>query len=279
MVSFNQNLLPFVNNEVNRYRFKKDYFKFKILKLFQIYTFNKSIGVIYLTNFSKLIVAKKLRKKNKSYKIIPHGIDKFFFKKESIHRNIKEYNFENPFKILYVSSLEFYKNHIILIDAISKLREENYPITLDLVGRGKKYIERSIIDKIKQRDVDNKFLFYRGNKNKVDLREFYHQSNLFVYSSSCETFGQILLESMSSSLPILCSNRTGLDETAKDGAIYFDPFNSEDLISKLKITINNRNLRERISQKAFNYANDFSWSLCSLETFDYLEKIYKTKLK
>ena len=219
------------------------------------------------------MVLKKIKNRNINFKIIPHGNDDFFFKSHSIHKNINEYSFKNPFKILYVSSIEHYKNHLKLIDSIIRLRKKNYPITLDLVGSGRKYIENSIKNKLKIEN-NKEFIFFNGNKNPKQLREFYHGSNLFVYSSSCETFGQILLESMSSRLPILCSSMTGLEETAKDAAIYFDPLNDDDIDNKLKKIIDNTSLREEISKKAFNYAKNYSWSVCSLETFNFIEKTY-----
>lgn len=274
IVSINQNLLPFVDKEVSRYKFSPQYFKFKLLKYFQINTFNNSSGIIYLTNFSRLIVNNFLKDKNFFFEIIPHGVSENFKKKISFQKNIGEYSFSNPFKILYVSSLEHYKNHIQLIDAVCQLRNENLPITLDIVGAGKNSVRKLIESKLKKVDKSKKFIFFRGKKNVNELKDFYHRSELFVFCSSCETFGQILLESMSASLPILCSNLTGLHETSKSAAIYFNPLDKKDFYFNLKNIINDKDLREKLSKEALRISEEYTWSICSYNTFKFIEKTY-----
>ena len=80
-----------------------------------------------------------------------------------------------------------------------------------------------------------------------------------MFASSCETFGQIVLESMSSGIPVACSSLSSMHEIIKDGCVYFDPLVPAKIAEAIKTLLLSTSLRESVSAKAFNYAKDFSW--------------------
>ncbi len=57
-------------------------------------------------------------------------------------------------------------------------------------------------------------------KNLINI---YPKFDLQVYPSKCEAFGLILLETIASSLPIICSNYPVYKEILQRNTIYFDP--------------------------------------------------------
>ena len=275
IISINQNLLPFFDEEILKYKFSLNYFKFKILKYFLISTYNKSSGIIFLTNFSYEHIKKYINLKNINYTIIGHGVDKIFFNSFRTQRKINDYDENNPYRLLYISNFEYYKNHQQVIKIVSKLRQNNYPITLDLIGGGNKQLINKIKKIINKENRNKKYIFFRGIKGKNDILNYYNESDLFIYASSCESFGQILIESMAAKLPILCSSKSGLPRTAKNGAVYFDPFDKIDFYNKLKLLIDDRELREKISISAFEEAKKYKWENCSFETFNFISTIYQ----
>ena len=92
----------------------------------------------------------------------------------------------------------------------------------------------------------------------------------------------VLIEAMSSGLPILCSNYQPMPEFLKKGGIYFDPLSKKSIKEAVRKVISNQNLAFEIAQKSFNLSKQYSWKICSENTFRYLydiSKKYKTNTK
>jgi len=104
---------------------------------------------------------------------------------------------------------------------------------------------------------------------------FYHEADIFVFASSCENLPNILLEAMSSGLPIACSNIEPMPSVLKDGGIYFDPFSSKSIYHSLKELIGDPLLRETIANTAFKESKKYNWQNCSNETLKVLSDVAK----
>jgi glycosyltransferase involved in cell wall biosynthesis len=124
-------------------------------------------------------------------------------------------------------------------------------------------------------DPEEKFVFYHGKKSQEELLKYYHSTNGFIFASSCETFGQILLESMASGLPIACSDRSALPEVLGKTGHYFDPEDSLSIFEALKELLDSARLREELAANAFERAQTFSWEKCADETFGFIQKVFK----
>ena len=85
--------------------------KILILRFFRTLSFLNSNGIIFLSNFSKDIISKRINLKKINTIIIPHGVDKSFYFKPKVQFEVDKYNHIRPFKFLYVSDLWPYKNH------------------------------------------------------------------------------------------------------------------------------------------------------------------------
>ena len=99
IISLNQNLLPFFSEEINKYFPSLYFLKFYFLRFFQIYTYNKSLGIIFLTEFSSNYIFKYLKNIPKNYTIIPHGIDSDYVFSSRKQSDISEYSLINPYSL------------------------------------------------------------------------------------------------------------------------------------------------------------------------------------
>ena len=99
---------------------------------------------------------------------------------------------------------------------------------------------------------------------------------MFVFPSSCETFGISLLEAMTAGLPICSSERGPMPEVLKDAGLYFNPESVTSIKNCLSKMINDQELSRRISTKAKQYSQAYSWRICADETFAFLNEIYET---
>ena len=273
IVSMVQNQLPFSWENIKKFGFSTFFFKLILLRYSQTICFKKSRGLIFLSETSKNAMRNFLDFSKKEVIVIPHGIENSFKKKPNLQKNIRYYSKTNPYKLLYVSHIWPYKNHLNVIKAVHELRCQGFPITIDLVGGYYKPSFITLKTEIKKLDYNEEFIFYRGSSNKIET--FYHQSDGFIFASSCETYGQILTEAMMSSLPILCSNQSALPEILGDAGCYFDPDDLIDLTDTIKKFLLSKKLRTVIASRGRKKIEHLNWNENAKKTFSFIYKNYR----
>jgi len=271
-VTICQNMLPFDFRETCRYFPRLRFFKFLLLRYLQARTFKRANGLIVLSNYIKNPLNKFLKKSSARIAVIPHGINNIFYQNVKTQKNIDEYNEENPFRFSYISTVDYYKHQWHVIDAVARLRRSGFPVSLDVIGAAYPPALKRLQKSLKKNDRNGDFIRYVGGVKYDQLPQYYNNADAFIFASSCETFGNILLEAMSSSLPIACSSKSVMPEILQDAGIYFDPEDSADISKSLCKLINDCKLRENIAQKAQKYAKAYSWQRCADETFEFLEE-------
>lgn len=272
-VSMSQNMLPFEKEERNRFPSWKTQLKFKILNYSQSTTFKKSKGIIFLTKYAQEYITNEINLKNNSKVIIAHGINLSFLKEPKKQQDIDNYNIENPFKLLYVSIVTVYKHQWNVAEAVIRLREEGYPITLELVGTNTK---ESLI-KLQQvlgNDIHN-CISYRGLIPYEKLDEIYKDADSFVFASSCENMPIILIEAMTAGLPIASSNYGPMPEVLGKSGFYFNPLKTEEIYLSIKKLLTSKKEREQYAWESYNKSINYTWKECSEKTFEYLSIIAK----
>jgi len=275
-VTMSQNLLPFEWKERKRYGFSLFGFKLLLLKSTQLNTFKKANGVIFLTNYARKAVLDLCFLSLAKTVIIHHGINKKFYSEPKIPKNKNEVSLYNPLKVLYVSFIGQYKHQWNVVDAIGILKGKNYPVELCLVGSpDEKDALKKLEDTIKKVDNEGKFIKYFSKVSYSEIEEKYKEADIFLFASSCETFGQILTEAMAAGLPIACSNLSAMPELLGDAGVYFNPEQPEEIANALETLINSVELRSKLSNLAFEKSKNFSWEKCANETFSFLELVTK----
>ena len=266
-VTMCRNMHPFELKKQNIYGISIFTIRLILLNLFFRFSFKRSDAVIFLTKYAQYRINSicKLNKKNQI--VIPHGISNKFKIKKKINTNNKKIN------IIYVSTVEPYKNHSNLILAIRKIKIENFKINLNLIGGIHPKLKKNFFNILKKKNPKNININYLGYMNYEKIQNFYKQNDIGVFASSCENMPNILLEMMSSKLPIACSNMGPMREILRDGGLYFNPYKPESILSCIVKLIKDKSLRKNLSIKALKYSMEYSWSSCSKDTFDYLYRI------
>ncbi|AXR65045.1 glycosyltransferase family 4 protein [Leptospira mayottensis] len=277
-VTMSQNLLPFEWNEIKRYGFSKNTFRFIMLYFIQSYTFRRANGVIFLTKFARDVVLKRIKIPLEKTEIVNHGINEKFFRKPKKQKNIQSCSIETPFRILYVSFLGEYKHQWNLVYAVGELRKAGYPVVLDLVGSPDEARPlQKLTRAIQNEDSKGEFIQYYSMIPYSEIEKKYKEADLFVFLSSCETFGQVLTEAMAAGLPIACSNLSAMPEILKGAGGYFNPLNVSSIVETLTLMINSEEMRSKVSQESFQLAKKFSWEKAADKTFVFLQNT-KNKL-
>lgn len=111
--------------------------KLILLRFSQSFSFKNANGTIFLTEYAKDAVLKVTMPLKGETAVIPHGIDQGFFLYPRPQLKINKFSSECPFQLLYVSTIEPYKHHFQVIDAVAKVRAEGFPVVLKLIGGAK----------------------------------------------------------------------------------------------------------------------------------------------
>ncbi len=274
VVTMHQNLLPFEWREIVRYSLSLTGIRLTLLRLTQSYNFRKADGVIFLTHYAQDTVLKVTGVLQAMTVIIPHGINLRFFMPPKPQQSIKFFSDEHPCRILYISTIEMYKHQWNVAKAVAKLRSIGLPVTLDLIGPASKQALLILRRTLSVLDPYKRFIRYNGTIDYSKLHEIYTSADISIFASSCETFGQILTESMAAGLPIACSNCSAMPELLGDGGVYFDPKKPDEIADALLLLIKSPKLREQKAQIAFERAQQYSWQRCANDTLDFLTKVF-----
>ena len=273
IVTMNRNLLPFEWTEIFRYGPSLFAVKLIFLRFVQKYALKNADGIIFLTDYARESVLNVCGKVSGKVINIPHGVNQDFLSISS-DRVIKEnFSDKNPCKIVYVSTIDFYKHQDNVIKAVDLLVAQGFPLSLNLIGGS----YTPALKKINRKIGDREYIRYLGPVKHDNLKSFYKDADIGIFASSCETFGQILVEKMASGLPIACSKRSCMPEILGNSGIYFDPEDPESIAKSIKKMFLSKDLRKEKAELAYNTAMEFSWEKCAFDTFDFLKKVAHKK--
>lgn len=275
VVTMSRNLLPFELNELLRYGWSLRTLRFLILRWIQSRSFRNSNGVIFLTRYASKTVLRVTGKLNGKTQLVPHGINPRFFRAPKEQYAISHYDNDNPYRILYVSNIEYYKHQWNVVKAVANLRNLGMPVVLDLVGAAHQISLNRLNKDLDRLDLERKWVNYKGPVDFNRLHDYYFQSNLGIFASSCENMPNTLLETMASGLPIACSSFGPMPEVLGNSGVFFNPEQTRSIAIALRDLIDSPKLRADLAQASFKKAKQYSWKLCANETFDFLTKIVK----
>jgi glycosyltransferase involved in cell wall biosynthesis len=266
-IVLSQDLLSYEPGIINKFSYGYSRLRLYLIRLIQNKAFQNAIGVIFLTNYTSNLIQSSCGILNK-IKIIPHGFNPIF---STIN---KLPCWENEILCTYISNTEFYKHQWVVVEAIEKLRKKNYNIIINLIGGGNGKAQLKLNKQINISDPNKNFVNQFNFLTHDEIIILLKKSDIFVFASSCETFGITLLEGMATGLPIVCSNRSSLPEVLLDGGEYFDPEDSDSIANKIELLINNKNYANELSEKAKKISTRYSWERCSTETFSFIRDCY-----
>jgi len=250
--------------------------KFNFLRILTNLSVKKAKKVIFISDNARKEISYYYNLEEEKTALIYHGRNVLFKPDLNYDRlqEIKQKYSLNNF-ILYVSNIYKYKNFLELIHAFSIIKHQiNSDLKLVLVGRSfdNRYTESLktfTINKGLKEDV-----IFLGHISYEELPYFYVLCKLFIYPSTCENCPNILIEAMACGAPILASNVEPMPEICQDAAVYFDPFNPQDIAEKIQIVLTDNNLIQDLKQLSLKRMGYFTWEKTAKETLCVLEGVY-----
>lgn len=244
-----------------------NFIKKKIIKYLMQLSINVSQDIIFLSNFSKCQLERKIQINKKNKYVINLGIDNFYFSNiDGRYLNsIKYHDY-----ILNVSSCSKYHNILNLIKGFSlfnkKYNKYNFYIVSQILD--KKYFKQ-INNFVKKNKLENK-IFFLNNISKAHLKALYKHASLYIFSSYSETFGLTSLEAMTQKTTVLLSDTECLTEINANAANYFNPDDVNEINAKIQKNIFNHKERYKKIQIANEHIKKFSWKSHVEKTLDIL---------
>ncbi len=110
---------------------------------------------------------------------------------------------KKKYKLLFVGRISKDKNIDTLIEAAHELRKRRKDFDVYIVGKGPDE------KRLRKQLTDCKYIHLTGPKYGSDLSIAYASSDIFVFPSKTDTFGNVVIEAQASGLPCLVSHSGG----------------------------------------------------------------------
>jgi len=241
--------------------------------------FKNSEGIIFISEYAKQYANNVLTIDKINQIIIPHGVSNQFKGEVKVQKDISFYSQFDPFNFLYVSTVHVYKNQWNVVKAISNLRQRGIPVTLTLVGGVLFKKSGELLDStINDVDPYREFIFSKGHIPYAQIAEEYRNAAGIVFASHCENMPNILIESMASGVPILCSNKSPMPEFLKENGFYFNPKNVQSIEDAMLEFLFAPERREIMARNNIEEIKKYSWEITSNQTFKFLSDVYLENL-
>jgi glycosyltransferase involved in cell wall biosynthesis len=172
-----------------------------------------------------------------------------------------------------VSRLIRRKGLQFLINAIPTIREHaNAPFVVKVVGDGPSWM---LFNRLVERSGVNEYFQFHGYVEHNKLPEYYLDADLFVLPSLAEGMPNVVLEAMSSGLPIVATRVAGSEELVHEGknGILVAPKDVDSLAQAVIRLINEPDLRERMGKRSKKLVHQYSWASVAEQYIELYQKI------
>lgn len=197
-------------------------------------------------------------------KLYPRGIDVTHFnpaKRNGIFK--KTYPLAEGIKLLYVGRVSREKNLNLLSEAFRQLLREGQQIQLVVVGDGP-YLEEM------RAELQGLPCCFTGYLKGENLAAVYASSDLFVFPSTTDTFGNVVLEAQASGLPVIVSDQGGPCENIIDGktGLVCRADDTQSLLEAIRTLTSDPARRRSMGHAARNYVEERSFENAFLQMWD-----------
>ncbi|MFY0606648.1 MAG: glycosyltransferase family 1 protein [Cyclobacteriaceae bacterium] len=170
--------------------------------------------------------------------------------------------------VLFVSRLVREKEPETLLRLYKVMEKSRSDLTMVLVGDGptKSFLEESMPNAI-----------FTGRLQGEDLAHAYASADVFVFPSTTETFGNVVLEAMASGLPVVAAAEGGPVDIVQEGltGALVEPQNESAFFQAIVKILDDESYRLKLSQAATEYAKSQNWENLCAELFNEYRSLAK----
>jgi phosphatidylinositol alpha 1,6-mannosyltransferase len=198
---------------------------------------------------------------------LPHGVDTDAFnpaQRDPLWGN--RLGAQGKRVLLYVGRLAWEKDLRVLVEAYRVLMAKRDDARFVLVGEGPARLE---MERLMPQAI------FLGQLSGTDLTISYASSDLFIFPSTVETFGNVTMEAMASGLPPVCARRGGAIGLIEHGSTGFlaEPGNPADFVRHVEFLLDHPEERSVISAAALARASHQGWDPVMVRLFSGYEEV------
>ncbi len=181
-------------------------------------------------------------------------------------------------KIVHVGRLGFEKNIDVVIKAFSQVVADHRQAKLIIAGDGP---ARKDLEKLAANLGVLKNVKFLGMIKRDKLTKVYLDGDVFVTASTMETQGMVVLEAMSSGLPIIGVKRYALPDLVKEDINGFvtRPGSDKSMAMKIKMILDDPSLLERMGTQSRRMAEKHEVGAMSRKLFELYEEALLIKYR
>jgi len=195
--------------------------------------------------------------------LFTRGVDIERFTPAKRNGILKRYGLESGVNLLYVGRISREKNLHLLADAYLALRKKHPNVNLVIAGDGPYAKEM-------KRSLAGLGAVFTGYVQGEELASLYASCDLFVFPSTTDTFGNVVLEAQASGLPVIVTAHGGPRENIEidQTGLVLENANSESLVKAMGELVRDEPRRLRMSRAARAAMEKRSFDLAFMETWD-----------
>src|SRR5437667_2773495 len=187
-------------------------------------------------------------------KILPRGLDTELFHPER-HDPVFFQRFgsrDGQVRLLYVGRISREKDLDFLAAAYRRLRDEGLPLQLFVVGHG------PYSDEFAKSLPEASFTGYLTGK---ELATAYASADIFVFPSTTDTFGNVIIEAQASGVPVVVSDSGGPNELVQhnENGLITKSHDLDDFTRAIRALVVDPARRKRMGNRARQSVLDRTW--------------------
>jgi len=253
-----KNKVPVVSSYHTHFLSYAKYYKFYLMPIFypakmHMLKFYRKVEQTYVPTQSMIEELEREGVKS-DMRIWARGIDleRFNPSKRDMDWRRKVGFADDEIVVSFVSRLVWEKELGTYIKAVRNLKTTNPKVRALIVGNGpaQKEAERLLPE-----------AHFTGFATGEDLAKAYASSDIFLFPSHTETFGNVTLEAMASGLPCLVADAIGSKSLVENGVngYWANKKDEKDFTAKLKMIVEDDSKRIKMGIKSREFALNYQW--------------------
>lgn len=175
--------------------------------------------------------------------------------------------------LFYPAQFWPHKNHIRVVQAMSSLSKCGYKLVLSGSDQGN-------LNYIKSKTAEfglGEHVVFAGFVTREEIIGLYKNAFALVYASAMGPDNIPPLEAMGLGCPVICSRYDGAEEQLKDAALFFNPYDADEIVSSVKKLEINDTLRKYLVTRGKEIANSYAVGKYVKTVFDTVNRASKIR--